>query len=137
VPDTQLDPRAAELLDLIGDRIDDVVARIVERAQAIYREAGTSAPVSDDELAVATGTLVRVALSALADQRRPTHDELATASMVGELRARQGHRARRVVARVRVAARVGMETLQEAGRTSGIDAVTTSGPHAHAVGLDR
>jgi putative transposase len=118
-----VDTRAIALLDEVEQRVDTLVARIVERVRAFDAPDGYAA-VPADEIAAATNVLARAALQALREARPPTADELAQADILGERRGRQGVSLEDLLRSFRVAAREAAEVIGEVAATLDVDTAT-------------
>lgn len=118
VRETPLDALAVRVLD---DHMDELVARIVERA----RSCGAYADVPPDELGAAVDGMAHAAIRALAQRRGPTAEERELAAYLGELRARQGVALDEVLRVLRVAGREALDVMRGLAGGAGLDAEAT------------
>src|SRR5437870_9945726 len=93
------------VLELVEERIDDLVARIVERALAIAGEDEAYHVVPSAEMSAAAVGLSHAAVRGLVEQRMPTDEELELAALLGERRARQNVPLEQVLRLFRLGAR--------------------------------
>lgn len=113
------------MLELLEPQMDELLVRIVERVQAFDDHDDGYAAVPPNELVVAASSFARAAVQGLIEQRSPTEEELALASLLGERRARQHVPLENVLRAFRVGAREALETAQRLAGASGLDANAT------------
>ncbi len=113
------------LLELVEERIDELVERIVGRALALANEDEAYSVIPAAELSAAAEGLARAAVSGLFDGRPPTDDELELAALLGERRARQNVPLEQVLRLFRLGARDALEMVQDVAAIAGLDATAT------------
>src|SRR5207244_11464046 len=77
------------VLELVEERIDELVGRIVERALALAGEDEAYRVVPSAEMSAAAEGLAHAAVRGLVQQRMPTDAEPELAALPGARRARQ------------------------------------------------
>lgn len=122
-----VDARVAHALTLVEERTDELIGRIVERVLEFYGPGEDGLPVAPDEMAANAAAMVQAALAALRDNRRPTDDELAVATILGERRARQGVSLESVLRALRGGAREALVIVSEEAAATGMAVVETIG----------
>lgn len=110
-------PIEPDLVELIETREDDIrrlIARMAEQVSQLWAEEGggyTQAPADAVHATVDGG--VRLALTALAQGRGPSPDELAAVRDYGDIRARQGVRLEVLLRGLTVAVREALEAIRQ------------------------
>jgi hypothetical protein len=120
-----LNANAARLLEVLQSRAGELAERIVERVTPFYEADPAAGPIPQSELRFTAEAMVRLAITALQEQRGPSDAELAQASNLGQQRARQGVSLETLLRGVRVSAREALASVRELSDEVGLDVPTT------------